>query len=290
MHATDPRHGSQAGFSQHARDNEPPCHPCHRADIIASRRRRKRRDQGLLYRRPIGHELHTHLAELRATGATYQNIADWAGIANGHAWRICNSTPDALINAATWLALANMQPTQPITNVGLTRRIRALYAMGYSGRVQAAAMGITPTWLGAIRDAEQLGSPTKAVRRNIVAVYDRLHMHHAPTDTSGQRKGATRARNHAAANGWASPLAWENIDDPAETPSRAVGGSRAWDDYDESRVERILGGDWALAPGSRKRERIAVIERWTGSLAALEEHTGWKIERDYRIRDGKAVA
>lgn len=52
--------------------------------------------------------------------------------------------------------------------------------------------------------------------------------------------------------------------------------------FDIAVVRRILNGDWQL-PASR-RERLAVIAAWDGSLSQLERRTGWNVGRDLRLQ------
>ncbi len=76
-------------------------------------------------------------------------------------------------------------------------------------------------------------------------------------------------RNKARAAGWLPPLAWLDIDNPAETPDL----SAIDDEVDEVVVDRLLGGDWSLR--ATRAERWEVIERWSGSDNELERRTGW---------------
>lgn len=48
---------------------------------------------------------------------------------------------------------------------------------------------------------------------------------------------------------------------------------------DESRVFRILAGDFALAEEANNAERRAVVAAWSSTLRDLADYTGWKVER-----------
>lgn len=98
-----------------------------------------------------------------------------------------------------------------VSAVGAARRIQALMALGYSYRDIGAAMGVThdvPRHIVVMR---------KYVRRStaerVAEVYERLCMTPAP---DSQR--AKYARTIARKNGWAPPLAWDDIDNEAEQP------------------------------------------------------------------------
>ena len=95
--------------------------------------------------------------------------------------------------------------TQPA--IGTQRRIRALVRIGWSQALIADACG----WA-----TEQ--SITELMRRDVVntttakrvaKVYDALSMRIGPSG---------RSRRRAERKGWAPPLAWDDIDDPAATP------------------------------------------------------------------------
>ncbi len=100
------------------------------------------------------------------------------------------------------------QPAAIIPAVGTARRLQALVALGYSWRELAVHLGVSN------RRAADIGMNTDgSVHRTTAArvkyLYDRL---------SGTRGTCRYAFTVAARYGFVPPLAWNNIDDPNETP------------------------------------------------------------------------
>ena len=99
---------------------------------------------------------------------------------------------------------------------GAMRRVQALACMGYTPRRVAHLAGLS---VGDLVNDIALGRKTAVfmgTHRAIDAVYRRLWDVPAPTGTREERLSRTRALNRAAANGWAPPAAWDDIDrDPA---------------------------------------------------------------------------
>lgn len=94
---------------------------------------------------------------------------------------------------------------------GTRRRLQALGALGWSKAAIAVATGIHERQIAQLRswDRPIWRSTAERVRRG----YDALSMR-LPPDTPASR----RNRTYAARRGWAPPLAWDDIDDPAATP------------------------------------------------------------------------
>lgn len=94
-----------------------------------------------------------------------------------------------------------LDPTGPV------RRLRALYAIGWSAVQIADELGVTAEAVRArVRSDRRIERDTAA---QIDAVYRRLSMTPGPS---------TRARRIAERRGYAPPLAWDNIDDLDERP------------------------------------------------------------------------
>jgi hypothetical protein len=122
--------------------------------------------------------------------------------------------------------------------------------------------------------------------REIAELYDRLSMTLPDTSTVARQQIVSRNRNLAARLGYATPLAWDDIDlDEAPQAEPAVGRRL---DVDEVLVERVLGGDWPLARKANHAERRAVVLAWAsrgGSTFELGRRTGWKPERYARVSE-----
>ena len=151
--------------------------------------------------------------------------------------------------------------------IGSLRRVRALMRLGWSREHIAAAAGYAT--IGTINRLPYRTWVDVDTARRIAAVYNHLSMRIGPS---------TRTSAAAERAGWMPPLWWDDdtIDDPHAVPRT----SETTDAPDPVVVERILAGDWRLA--ANRAERLAVVARWTGSLAQLEKLTGWNIARDLR--------
>lgn len=103
-----------------------------------------------------------------------------------------------------------------VSNVGSIRRIQALQYLGWSVPKIAEHVGISDRHLYNLHRHPTIYTSTAAA---IAAAYERLAMLLPPETTTGERISAVRARNHARRNGWAPPLAWDDIDDPSERPN-----------------------------------------------------------------------
>jgi hypothetical protein len=96
-----------------------------------------------------------------------------------------------------------------VNALGSRRRLRALMAIGYSEGDLAAALGWSRrTVSGLVAGEHDLTRASKA--QAISDVYERL---------CGTAGDSQRARRWAQRRGWAPPLAWDDIDDPAENPA-----------------------------------------------------------------------
>lgn len=95
------------------------------------------------------------------------------------------------------------------------RRLEALMALGWDMKSLAPLIGAAPQMIHRWRIIESI------YRHNhdrVARVYDQLSMRLPPTDTTAQKNTVTRIKSLATRNGYAPPLAWDNIDDPNETP------------------------------------------------------------------------
>lgn len=176
--------------------------------------------------------------------------------------------------------------------LGTKRRIRALMALGWTGRQIDAELGRKPTYT-----ANLLCGPdrvNRATAASVAAVYERLSMRLPADEPDANRQVIARTRGEARRKGWAPPLAWDEIDTDLEpnyghTPAVWGEGGRylpqSLDDVDEVAVQRILDGDWRLA--CSRADKVAVVARWTGTHAELERLTSWKVER-YVTREAAA--
>lgn len=118
-----------------------------------------------------------------------------------------------------------------IDSTGTARRIQALAAIGWSYPLIAAQLGVKTPRVGHL--ARQMHDRvTRTVHNQVATMYRELCMKTPPQGTRAERYAVTRAKAAAAANGWAPPLAWNNIDNPHETP-QGVGFRKGHADPEE---------------------------------------------------------
>lgn len=277
MQPDDPRHGTYAGWQRHKVTPGPTCGPC----SAAYRRYAKRMKLRLLTTGsnvvPLGEVAHGLLR-------TYPNnvIERAIGMPAPMLWRLRNGGPATEVLISTRGRILDLADAGLWTTVGIVRRVRALSAIGYSGTAIARDVGMSRQAM-----AELIRGDVVSVHLStgdaIAAAYADLAMTPAPRSTPRERAIDTRARNLAAKNGWAPPLAWDNIDDPTEQPK---GKRRSRDDkqslyeVDEMVVERFLEGDYGIRTSFAEKHVIA--EQWQEkgrSLRELARLTGWKVDR-----------
>lgn len=215
MSPDDPRHGTEAGNEQHARDGEQSCAPCAEAKLIASRRRTKRKTQGYRYTAPAGRAW-DRVQRWRLGGASIDDICEHAQLEPATVYRLLHKGRDQIVYARTFAAVMRAPEGMPLTTIGATRRVRALQRLGYSVERITAEAGVNHD---TILDArEERVFIARRVRASIAAAYDRLHMTIPTGETRQYRAGITRSRNYAEKRGWPPPMAYDDIDDAAEVP------------------------------------------------------------------------
>lgn len=94
--------------------------------------------------------------------------------------------------------------------LGSIRRVRALNAVGWSLSAIADRAGVSKQ---AIASSLARDVITARAARRIRDIYAELEMSQGPSQ---------RTRRHAAAQGWAPPAVWDDIDDPDEEPDPAL--------------------------------------------------------------------
>lgn len=107
-----------------------------------------------------------------------------------------------------------------VPTLGTKRRVEALMCLGWSTASVAGIAGLssyTDLWNIVNRPS---GTIRKATADRIAQVYDELSMRPPMPTTRGERISVARALGMAQRKGYAPPLAWDDIDDPDEQPTR----------------------------------------------------------------------
>jgi transcriptional regulator with XRE-family HTH domain/lambda repressor-like predicted transcriptional regulator len=162
---------------------------------------------------------------LDETGMSIAQFAACAGLSRLTVSAVLGSTDR--VKTATAAKIRAVTPgSVPATGwvdaTGATRRLQALAYAGWALKPVAVDAGVDEGWLRAIRAGRTSGRVQAAVARKIAGAFSRLLPLAPPRDTRYQRVAVTRAVNLAAAEGWVSGWAWDDIDDPAEKPKGAI--------------------------------------------------------------------
>jgi transcriptional regulator with XRE-family HTH domain len=151
-----------------------------------------------------------HLDMLRHGGMGLRQIQLSTGIARSTLQQLAGRKR---ISRATEASVLAVRPAVAagarVDATGTTRRLRALMAIGWSGKQLGDRLGVTTANLWPLlRGREHVHAATA---RKVADLYDELW------DQPGNRK---KSINLAQRRGWALPLAWDDdeIDDPAAMP------------------------------------------------------------------------
>jgi hypothetical protein len=270
MTLDDPRHGTEAGYAAHGRDGSRPCESCRRAK---GRGDKKRRVYGSALT-PVPADVHALIERVGVVA-----LATRSGVSATAIGHIRKRGDKARAYPST---IARLRSVEIPTDLGTVRRVRALACLGWSTADIAAVAGEPISTILTLRDQEDRKVVGRdSLRDSIADAYRQLCMKRAPFT-----KWSSRIANNAARKGWAPPLAYDDIDDPADDPSTRDlelerwikwWTSRGHADIDENVVARLLAGDTSVT--ATKPEKVEAMRRWLSwgrsetSLCAMH---GWK--------------
>lgn len=154
-----------------------------------------------------------------------------------------------------------------IPALGTQRRIRALQAIGWriTDIAEALDLGVhrgvcAPLWQLMNRE-----HTTRNTAERVNALYEQWSMTPGPA--------FVRNRGMSERKGYLPPLAWDDIDDPAEQPRRGTNHT-CKDDVDPVVVDRVLSGD-RLHMTTAERREVVIRARGLGwSYLQIEARTG----------------
>jgi len=213
-----------------------------------------------------------HVTALHEQGMSYEAIAAAAGVSASVVKRLPRQRKTSHTTARAILTVTATADvgTHWIPALGTARRIQALHTLGYSCMHLAPHTGVTFQALRGIA-AGEWHRVTSTTATRVAALYDELCMTPRAGTTRGERGAIARARGIAARNGWAPPLAWDNIDtDPG--PDTVPVDEEGADEPDRVVIDRLLAGTRVDVPTPDRPPIVRVLAahgRSDGDIARL---------------------
>jgi hypothetical protein len=167
-----------------------------------------------------------------------------------------------------------------IDPTGTVRRIRALYALGWSGSEIGKRIGRSEEWTRHIESRTAVSTKTALT---VADLYERLCM------TIPDSPYAERVRDMARARGCLPPLAWDNIDDPNERPRVVAQRYTPSTDLDPIAVERAMAGDRVRLTRAERFEVVTRLRRQGVSFLEIEARTVITKPERYIVREEGAA-
>jgi hypothetical protein len=172
-----------------------------------------------------------HVRVLRQAGASYEAIAQVAGVAAMTVYRLLHGEPARGRPAPGHIRAAHAEQLLAVTGAaargtatrrdtaGTRRRLRALIALGHPAVSLARMLDVSPrvVW-GIVRGTT--ATVSRDMHEGVSVLYERT-WNLRPDERSGaERRAAGAARRRAAVQGWPAPMGLDDdrIDDPAYRP------------------------------------------------------------------------
>jgi hypothetical protein len=168
-----------------------------------------------------------HILYLREANIGTERLADLSNVNRRYLQRLVSGMPGGRQVKRVRPALAqriltveptleNLAPSTLVSSLGSLRRLQALVVIGWSQNKLASKLRMGQRNFCRLMRSTHV---TAATALRIRVLFDELWDQQPPAETGPQRCAIARARNHAAAAGWVSPLAWdEDLDDPRARP------------------------------------------------------------------------
>lgn len=210
------------------------CLPCSSANSAYEKRRARLHAYGRFNDWTDAAPVRTHIEQLLDAGVGLKRIAAVSGCSHGTLSKLIyggrGRPPSRRVHVRTagrLLTVTTEQhaPGARVPALGSSRRVQALIAIGYSASAIATRLGIHRSNFTYVLYGRR--DITVRTRDAIAALYAELEHTPAVGTDPGTRCSITVARNMAARNGWPVPAAWDDIDDPAETPHADAAGADA---------------------------------------------------------------
>lgn len=160
-------------------------------------------DRGYIDATPV----RQHITALNNAGMSYRAIAIEAAMTEQGVYYVLRGGQTVQKATAQRILRIPIGGDGLVPCLGTRRRIKSLAVMGWPQKVIAERIGETDKHVSQFIRRDRI-SADKA--RRVKAVYDELCMTEGPSNS---------CRVRARAAGWLPPLAWDDIDDPHETPN-----------------------------------------------------------------------
>ncbi|MEV1331158.1 hypothetical protein AB0J20_16450 [Micromonospora costi] len=152
-------------------------------------------------------------------------------------------------------------PQHLTDSTGATRRIRALVALGWNFRELARRAGYSRRTVQDVAYA----------RRPVITLHTDRWVHDLYEQLSGTPGGSRYALIVAGRYGWAPPLAWDDIDDPAARPNLGDVEPEPTDDYDPVTVGQAVEGRLTYAQiAGHRPDLVETVRRLATRLTDTE--------------------
>lgn len=206
------------------------CRACSAANRDAENRRNRLRAYGQWQPYVDAAPARRHVRQLADCGIGWKQVAALSGVSTGALSKLLyggpgSRPPTQRIRPETAARILAVQPSADgladralVPAIGTHRRLRALVAVGWSQARLGARLGILRGNFGQMMVRPQV---TAATARAVRDLYDELWNQPPAEDGHRAKISAARARNHARAQGWPPPAAWDDdrIDDPDAQPA-----------------------------------------------------------------------
>lgn len=269
------RHGTRAAYVK----DRCRCPECTAANTAASRTATRERIYGRWQPYVDASPAREHIAALRRAGIGVERIARLTGLSVSHIRQLSKQGRDghpttqrvrprtATLVLGIDIGDINLAPRSRIDATGTRRRLQALIAIGWPAELLADQLGRR---LSSLRRSMTTQSVTAQTGHDVARLYQRLWNTSPPQTTGEQRAAAEAAKAQAAAQGWLSPLAWDDID--TDTRASALTAELSpRNDIDEIAVERALAGDHITYDDLTALEQQEVIRRLTARGASIRD-------------------
>lgn len=227
-----------------------------------------------------------HIKALSKRGMSYAAFARAAGINRVRSVQeiACGYRTRGILNTTEERLLAVEFSPSTFPAVGLIRRVRALVAIGYNIDHIAAESGVCDCVISRLRRG--IGQhATLPIGIALAEAYERLCMSPVEGWVAGKQ------RRWARKNGWAPPLAWDDIDNPKARPLGITRDSRTRRGVDEVAIQRRMAGDRSVnVHGEESAEVVRRLFAAGYSSGWIEEQTGLKADRYVHVTKKEEAA